>query len=250
MTESEGPHLSDSFVRNAAPRAANFPGIQSLEVLTYTVYDKYVDENYVFTVDGTVGNSADTSIYMSRDTFNAAFGEAGDWFNAYASDDDLAIEPDYLVSVTTPQDMQKLADQLLESFSSIVEVILGAAAIVYFVVMYLLTKIVFDHSARAISHLKVFGYRDREIRGLYVRTITSAVAVSLVAVLAPAMWSVSAVFDAIMLSYSGNYTVAFTPAGTAECLAIGFGVYLVVVAALHIRRIKRIPLELALKTQE
>lgn len=59
----------------------------------------------------------------------------------------------------------------------------------------------------------------------------------------------SAVFDAIMLSYSGNFTVTFTPAGTAECLAVGFGVYLVVVA-LHMRRIKRIPLELALKTQE
>lgn len=218
-------------------------------MLTYTVYDKYAGENYVFTVGGTVGDSADTSIYMSRDTFNAVFGEASDWFDAYASDDDLAIEPDYLASVTTPQDMQKLANQLLESFSSIVQVILGAAAIVYFVVMHLLTKTVFDHSARAISYLKVFGYRDREIRGLYVRTITLAVAVSLVAVLAPAMWSVSAVFDAIMLSYSGNFTVMFTPAGTAECLAVGFGVYLVV-AALHMRRIKRIPLELALKTQE
>lgn len=201
-------------------------------MLTYTVYDKYADENYVFTVGGTVGDSADTSIYMIRDTFNAAFGEAGDWFNAYASDDDLAIKPDCLASVTTLQDMQKLADQLLESFSSIVRVILGAAAIVYFVVMYLLTKTVFDHSARVIAHLKVFGYRDREIRGLYVRAITLAVAVSLVAVLAPAMWSVSAVFDAIMLPYSGNFTVTFTLAGTAECLVIGFGIYLVV-AALH-----------------
>ena len=52
-----------------------------------------------------------------------------------------------------------------------------------------------------------------------------------------------------MLSYSGNFTATFTPAGTAGCLAVGFGVYLVVVA-LHMRRIKRIPLELALKTQE
>ena len=80
-------------------------------MLTYTVYDKYAGENYVFTVGGTVGDSADTSIYMSRDTFNAVFGEASDWFDAYASDDDLAIEPDYLASVTTLRDIQKLADQ-------------------------------------------------------------------------------------------------------------------------------------------
>jgi L-cystine uptake protein TcyP (sodium:dicarboxylate symporter family) len=53
--------------------------------------------------------------------------------------------------------MRALANQILDSFSDIVQLILVVAALVFYVVMCLLTKTVLGHSARSISHMKVFG---------------------------------------------------------------------------------------------
>ncbi len=213
------------------------------------LYDKFSDKSYAFTIDAATGDSADLNVYMARDTFQEAFGYADDWFNAYASNEELAIDPDYLSSDITPQDMRDLANQMIDTFSDTVQLILVAAALVFFVVMYLLTKTVLDHSARSISLMKVFGYRNREVRRLYLSSVTLAVAISLVVGLPLAMWGVSATFEAMMLSYPGNFVVTYTPQVIVEDLAIGFATY-VVVALLHMRRIRRVPLSLALKAQE
>ncbi len=216
---------------------------------TIVLHDRYADANYALTIGGANGNDAGTSVYMSRETYVETFGKPDDWFDAYASDEALTIDPDYLSSTTTPEQMRSLADQILDSFDGIVQLLLVAAALVFFVLMYLLTKTVLDHSARSIAYMKVFGYRDREIRRLYLSSITLTVALALVLSLPLTMWCVRAVTDAIMLSYSGNFVMTYSPTVVAEDLAIGFGTYLVV-TLLHMRRIKRVPLELALKTQE
>lgn len=213
------------------------------------LYDKYTDKSYAFVIDDATGDSADMNLYLSRSAFNEAFGHAEDWFDAYASNDELDISSDYLASTLTPHDMKELSDQMIGMFSNVVQYLVYAAALVFFVVMYLLTKTVLDHSARSISYMKVFGYRDREIRRLYLRPITIAVAVSLIVGLPLTMAAVNALFGAIMLSYPGNYEVVYTPAMIAEELVIGFGTY-VVVALLHMRHIKKVPLQLALKSQE
>ena len=97
--------------------------------------------------------------------------------------------------------------------------------------------------------MKVFGYRDREIRRLYLTSITEAVAMALVAGLPMTMWAISTLMSTIMLEYSGNFVVGYTPQIICGELTMGFATY-VVVALLHMRQTKRVPLELALKTQE
>lgn len=216
---------------------------------TVVLYDKFTDKNYALTIDETNDDPSDTNIYMSQGTFNETFGKASDWFDAYASDDELKIDADYLSSTTTPDDMRALADQIIDSFGDMIQLFLVAAALVFFVMMYLLTKTVLDHSARSISYMKVFGYRDREIRRLYLGTITFAVAAALVVTVPLVMWGVGAGVGIIMLSYSGNFVMTFTPKIVLEDLAIGVGTY-ILVAFLHMRHIKRVPLALALKTQE
>lgn len=216
---------------------------------TVVLSDRFTDRSYAVTVDAANGDVSDTGIYMSQDTFNETFGKASDWFCAYASDEELNIDTDCLSYTTTPDDMRALAGQIVDSFGDMVQFFLVAAALVFFVMMYLLTKTVLDHSARSISYMKVFGYRDREIRRLYLGCITGAVAAFLLLTLPLVMWGVSAGVGAIMLSYSGNFVMTFTPQMAAEDLAIGFATYLLV-ALLHMRHIKRVPLALVLKTQE
>lgn len=57
------------------------------------------------------------------------------------------------------------------------------------------------------------------------------------------------VFKAMLMNYSGNIVIYVPPAAMAECVLAGLATY-AVVAFLHTRRIKRVPLALALKVQE
>ena len=127
--------------------------------------------------------------------------------------------------------------------------LVGMSVFIFLVFMYLLTKSVIDHSARSISYMKVFGYRDREVSKLYVRSITWCVVVSLIVCQPLIIASLTAIFKAMLLSYSGNIEIYVPLACILEVIATGFATYLVV-ALLHVHHIKKVPLALALKNAE
>ena len=106
-----------------------------------------------------------------------------------------------------------------------------------------------DHSARSISYMKVFGYRDSEISHLYIRSITLCVAASLALSLPVIIGSLTAIFRSMLLAYNGNIEIYVPAWSMAACVGIGFATYLVV-ALLHTRSIKRVGLAEALKVQE
>lgn len=219
---------------------------------TVSLYDKYADEAHdvVFEGDGfTWGLKSDMAVYMSLDDFNRLFGNDTGYFNAYASDQPLDLDARYLASDLTPADMDAIGEQFVGMMDDMIGMLVGLSVFIFLVFMYLLTKSVIDRSARAISYMKVFGYRDREISRLYVRSITLTVAVSLVACQPLIIGGLTAIFRAMLLAYSGNIEIFVPLSAIAEVIAIGFATYLVV-ALLHVRRIKRVPLALALKVQE
>ena len=216
---------------------------------TYSFFDKYAGETYDLTVSGLVGEPANTNLYMSLDTFNRVFDNEPDYFNGYVSDEVLDLDDDYVASVLTVEDMRKIANQMDDSMGEMMDMVVYMAVVIYFIMMYLLTKTVIDRSARSISYMKVFGYRDREINRLYVRSITITVAVSLVASLPIVIWAVCLFAEVVFMNYSGNFAINIPFWLMAESVAIGFATYLVV-ALFHVRAIKRVRLEEALKVQE
>lgn len=215
-----------------------------------SLYDKYEDETHELTFDGACwGSKSDMAVYLSLDDFNRLFGNDAGYFNAYASDQALDLDARYLASDLTPSDMDAIGEQFVGMMDDMIGMLVGLSVFIFLVFMYLLTKSVIDRSARAISYLKVFGYRDGEISRLYVRSITLTVAVSLVLCQPIIIGGLTAIFRAMLLAYSGNIEIFVPMAAIAEVIAIGFATYLVV-ALLHVRRIKRVPLALALKVQE
>lgn len=216
---------------------------------TIVLYDKYNDVHYALAIDALTGDPTNANIYMSRAEFNKAFDHNEHWFNGYASDVELVIDKDYWANTTTPDDMIKVADQMINSFSRVVSLVIGIALLVFFVVMYLLTKTVIDRSARSISYMKVFGYRNREVNRLYLTPLTIMVVVSLILSLPLVVLLITSIFKATLLSYPGNFVIEFSPLMLGQCLLLGFMTYLVV-ALFHVRHIRRVPLALALKIQE
>lgn len=219
---------------------------------TVSLYDKYEDETREIAYEGgayTWGTKSDMAVYMSLDDFNRFFGNDAGYFNGYASDQALDLDARYLTSDLTPESMDAIGEQFVGMMDDMIGMLVGLSVFIFLVFMYLLTKSVIDRSARAISYMKVFGYRDSEISRLYVRSITLTVAVSLVVCQPLIIGGLTLLFRAMLLAYNGNIEIYVPMAAIAEVIAIGFATYLAV-ALLHIHRIKRVPLALALKVQE
>lgn len=219
---------------------------------TVSLYDKYEDETREIAYEGgayTWGTKSDMAVYMSLDDFNRFFENDAGYFNGYASDHALDLDARYLTSDLTPESMDAIGEQFVGMMDDMIGMLVGLSVFIFLVFMYLLTKSVIDRSARAISYMKVFGYRDSEISRLYVRSITLTVAVSLVVCQPLIIGGLTLLFRAMLLAYNGNIEIYVPMAAIAEVIAIGFATYLAV-ALLHIRRIKRVPLALALKVQE
>ena len=216
------------------------------------LYDKYEDKTHTLTFtgdEGTWGTKSTMNIYMSLDDFNAMFGNDAAYFNGYASDEPLTLDSRYVASDLTPSDMDAIGEQFTGMMDDMIGMLVGMSVFIFLVFMYLLTKSVIDHSARSISYMKVFGYRDREVSKLYVRSITWCVVVSLIVCQPRIIASLTAIFKAMLLSYSGNIEIYVPLACILEVIATGFATYLVV-ALLHVRHIKKVPLALALKNAE
>ena len=211
--------------------------------------DPNADETYSFKAAGTAGSASNMNVYMDIDEFNRVFDHDEGYFNGYVSDGELDIDDLYLVSDLTPASMDKIVEQMSDSMESMTSLLVALTAIIYVVLMYLLTKTVIDRAARSISYLKVFGYRSSEINRLYIRSITAAVAGSLVASLPVTITFLTLLVRVVFMEYSGNFEVVVPPERLALEVCLGLACY-AIVAVLHVSHIKRVPLAEALKAQE
>ena len=215
-------------------------------------HDKYEDKDYSLEYagsDSAWGSKSDMNVYMAIDDFNELFDNDASYFNGYASDEKLDLDARYFAGDTTPDDMRAVGDQFIGMMSDLIGMMVGLAVFIFLLFMYLLTKAVIDRSARSISYMKVFGYRDGEISHLYIRSITLCVVASLVLCEPLIIESLAAIFRTMLLTYNGNIEIYVPWSAMAACAGIGFATYLVV-AFLHTRSIKRVSLAEALKVQE
>ena len=214
-----------------------------------TFEDKYTGKTYDITFDAVCGRTTTMSVYMNLDDFNKLFEKDADYFSGYASDEPLAFNGRYLATELTPEQMLGVAAQLEDSMGAMAQSLLYAVVPLFLILIYLLTKTVIDRSARAISYMKVFGYHDREVSRLYIRSITVTVLVSLVACLPIIIGAIDVLVQLLMSRYSGNLEIYIEPICLVQEVLIGAATY-AVVAMMHVRHIRKVPLALAMKVQE
>lgn len=212
--------------------------------------DKFEGKDHAFDYDGNSwGSKSDMNAYMSIDDFNELFGNDPSYFNGYVSDEELDLDSRYFAGDTTPDDMRAVGNQFIGMMSDLIGMMVGLSVFIFLLFMYLLTKAVIGRSARSISYMKVFGYRDGEISHLYIRSITLCVIAALLLSQPVIIGSLTAIFRSMLLAYNGNIEIYVPWWSIAACVGIGFATYLVV-ALLHTRSIRRVSLSEALKVQE
>ena len=211
--------------------------------------DPHTGDVFRVVIDDANDNEADTQLYLSLNDFNLLFGNDEDYFCAYATDTELDLDERYVASTITPADTDEICAQMTESMGDIMVLMMCMAVPIYLILVYLLTKTVIDRSARSISYMKVFGYRDREVDGLYLLPITLAVLVSLVASIPVIIWLIRLLLKMVFVRFSGNFPIIIPKERLALLVVVGMSTY-ALVALLHVRRIRRVPLSLAMRLQE
>lgn len=145
-----------------------------------TLHDKADDREYVFFVEGICDYSVGLAAFMDIRNMRELFGKEEDYYNILLADKALTVDESRLYSVTARSDIERSSAIFTEMMAPMVTMLLSVSVIIFFAVMYLMTGVMVDRAGFGISLFKIFGFRPREIRTLYLSGITVTVAVSAV----------------------------------------------------------------------
>ena len=218
---------------------------------TETLKEAYGNEVYSFRADQVYPYDGALAIFMDRAELNGIMGEDPDYFCGYLSDTEITdIDEKYIGSVITLEDLTKISRQLDVSMGGMMLLVDGFAVIIFMILIYLLSKIVIEKNAQAISMAKILGYSGREISRLYILPTTLAVIVFLLISLPAVEYGMRGIFRFyVVTSISGWIPYYLDPKIFVEMFLLGLGTY-GLVALLENRRLRRVPMDLALKNTE
>ncbi len=141
-------------------------GLKEGDVIT--LKDEENDRNYSFEISGVTQYSPSFVVFMPYDKALELFGEQDDYYNVVFADHDLNIEPGRLYSTITKENVKEAAGIFVNQMKTMI-VMLGIVAVLIFaIVLYLMMKVMIDRSSYSIALIKIFGYRNRELKKMYL----------------------------------------------------------------------------------
>ena len=218
---------------------------------TITLKEKYEKEKYSFKIAGVYGYTAALCVFMPRSELNDIFDLGEDYYSGYFSDTELTdIKSQYIGSVVDLDALTKISRQLDVSMGSMMGMVNGFAIMIYMVLIYLLSKIIIEKNAQSISMVKILGYTNGEISRLYILSTSMVVVLCLLLSLPLETVIMKVLFREMMLSsISGWITLWIDPMIYVQMFAAGIITY-GIVALLEFRRVKKVPMDEALKNVE
>ncbi|MGN0350176.1 MAG: FtsX-like permease family protein [Roseburia sp.] len=171
--------------------------------------DEENDRNYAFTVKEIVPYSVGFYVFMDIESMRELMGESEDYYNIVFADHALDIDSARLYATTSKAEIEKSASVFVELMWSMILMLCVVSALIFIVVMYLMLKVMVDRSAMSISMMKIFGYRKKEIRKLFLNgnlvivTVSALIGIPLSKLIMDAMfpYMVSNVACSIELSF-------------------------------------------------
>ena len=134
----------------------------------FVVSDEEKELKYAFSVKEIYKYSPGYYVFMNIDEMRDMMGESDDYYNALFTDKEIDIDPGRVYATTSREDIVKGSSIFVSLMMPMVYTISFASIVVFCVVMYLMMKVMIDRSAYNISLIKVFGYKRKEIRKLYL----------------------------------------------------------------------------------
>ena len=175
------------------------------------LHDEENDIDYGFTVDSVTKYTPAFYVFMTIDDARELFGAGSDEYNVVFSDKDLEVDPARLYATTTKADIESAAGIFADQMRSMVIMIVIISTLIFVVVMYLMMKVMIDRSAFSISLIKVFGFRTKEIRKLYLDGNFFIIAIGAAICLPLAKLIMSAVYPSLVSNVNCGVKLTFAP---------------------------------------
>ncbi|MBQ1322105.1 MAG: ABC transporter permease [Solobacterium sp.] len=213
--------------------------------------EKYKKDTYEVRITGVYSYEAALCVFMDRTRLNKMFDLGEETFAGYFSDTEITdIAEDHIGTQIDYQSLTKVSRQLDLSMGSMMDLVYAFAVVIFFVLMYLMTKTIIEKNAQSISMIKILGYSPGEISRLYI-------VVTFLAVIAFMLLSMPIVTRAIIFLYkymilremTGWIPIHLKPGLYVKMFVLGLLTY-TLVAVLEYRRIRKVPMSEALKNVE
>lgn len=216
-----------------------------------TLKEAYEDDTYTFSIEGIYDYEGGLTVFLPQEQLNKLFDLGSDYFSGYLSDSEITdIDQKYIGSVIDLDSLSKISRQLNVSMGSMMYLLDGFSILLFMILIYLLSKIIIEKNAQSISMTKILGYSDREISSLYLLSTTIMVVIFLLLSFPIETVLMKALFRGIMISsISGWIPLYIDPVLYVKMFLLGFGTYLLV-ALIEYRRIRKVPMDQALKNIE
>lgn len=222
-------------------------GIEEGEI--FVVEDEEAKMYYAFTVKEIAQYSTSFYVFMDIDCMREMFGESDTYYNQVFADKELDIDPGRLYGVTTKKDIEKAADVFIHEMTPMITMMIVFSSLIFAVVMYLMMKVMIDRSAFHISMVKVFGYRTKEIKKLYLNGNFYIIAVGALICIPLAKKCMDLIYPAMVSNVGCGVNVAFTP-GLYAIIYIGVILVYLVINRLLVGRLNKVNLAEVLKNRE
>lgn len=215
-----------------------------------TLKEAYGEKEYTFKLAGVYDYPAMLCIFMSEEMYRDVFEVEEGVINGYFADDALEeIDDKYLAGKITEDDLTKMARQMDVSFGNLIHLITALGVVMFMLIIFLLSKLIIEKNANAISMCKILGYKDAEIAGLYILSTGIVVVTSLIATIPVVNYMMETVCVSLLSTFPG-WLPYYVPFDTfIKMVALGVGSY-GVITFFQFRSVKKIPLGIALKNVE
>lgn len=205
----------------------------------FILSNRVSEEDYSFTVADIVDYSVGLQVFMDIDDMRELFGKNDDYYNCILSAEELDIDTARIYSTSTSENIIKVSEGFMEQFTGMIYMFIILSVVFFVIVIYLMVSIMIERNARNISIMKIFGYKDGEVRKIY---LDSNFVIILVASLISVPLS-KAVMDSIMPWFvqhvASGFDISFSFIHYIFIYALIFVTYFLVSITLN-RKIKKV----------
>ena len=218
---------------------------------TITLDKEYSSDSYKIKVSGVCTYPAALAVFMNEKTYREMFDVEDEYFSGYFSNEKLTdIDEKLIATVVTEEDLTKVSRQLDRSMGQMFYMFEVFALAMFMLMVYLLTKLIIERNTISISMVKILGYENKEINKLYLSATTWVMAVCVILGIILSQVAISGIYYVMMKeAISGWMTIYIAPYIYPAIFILAMAAY-GIIAVFQVRRIKRIPMDEALKNVE
>ena len=173
--------------------------------------DEVNERDYAFTVKNIVNFTSGVYVFLDRDVMQELFDQEDDYYNVVFADHALDIDNGRLYATVSKENVEESSQIFTDMMGPMVVMLVAISALIFMIVMYLMMKVMIDRSAFSISLMKVFGYRRREIRRLYLDGNFYVILLGALICVPLAKWSMDLVYPYCIANVAIGMDIRFTP---------------------------------------